>query len=205
MNIMMDAKDLYIGPYHPVQPRMKRDFSGYAKHYTRTQRPPKYYFIDFGLSRKYAVGEENPLEYPIFGGDKSVPEFQNNVDVPLNPFPTDVYYLGNVIREQFLEVSAHLRSSGLLLITIIKTKLGFEFLKPLVDDMVQDDPRKRPTMDVVVERFETIRQLSTWKLRSRVIDKEEGSFENIYRGAAHWSRRIGFIVKRVSAVPRPRE
>jgi hypothetical protein len=41
-------------------------------------------------------------------------------------------------------------------------------------------------MDVVVEGFKTIRQqLSTWKLRSRVIDKEESSFENIYRGAAH--------------------
>jgi hypothetical protein len=80
--------------------------------------------------------------------------------------------------------------------------MGFEFLKPLIDDMVQVDPYKRPTMETVVERFKTIRrQLSTWRLRSRVTDKDEGSFENLYRGAAHWGRRIGFIVKRVSAVP----
>ncbi|KAG2367123.1 hypothetical protein BDR07DRAFT_1351562 [Suillus spraguei] len=188
MNIMMDAKDLCAEPYHPVVLHMKRDFSGHVSHYTRTQHPPKYYFIDFGLSRRYDASEENPLEYPIFGGDKSVPEFQNKVDVPMNPFPTDVYYLGNVVREQFLN-----------------TKKGFEFLKPLVDDMVQDDPHKRPTMEVVVERFESIRQqLSTWKLRSRIISQDEGPFEHLYRGVTHWSRRIGFIVKRAPAVPRLR-
>lgn len=188
-NIMMDAKNMHAEPYHPVITFMKRDFSGHVGHYTRTQRPPKYYFIDFGLSRRYDASEENPLEYPIFGGDKSVPEFRDNVDVPMNPFPTDVYYLGNVVREQFLN-----------------SKKGFEFLKALVDDMVNDDPCKRPTMEVVVERFESIRQqLSTWKLRSRVISQDEGPFENLYHGVTHWSRRIGFIVKRAPAVPRLRE
>jgi len=81
--------------------------------------------------------------------------------------------------------------------------MGLEFLKPLVDDMVRDDPSKRPTMEQAVERFDSIRQyLSTWKLRSRVIDKDEGPFEHLYRGAAHWKRRIGFIAKRVPATPR---
>ncbi|KAG1767447.1 hypothetical protein EDD22DRAFT_967852 [Suillus occidentalis] len=40
MNIMMDAKDIYVEPYHPIKPHMKRDFSGNARHRTRTQRPP---------------------------------------------------------------------------------------------------------------------------------------------------------------------
>jgi serine/threonine protein kinase len=160
MNIMLDAKDIYAEPYHPVDPLMKRDFSGRVRHYTRTQRPPKYYFIDFGLSRRYDPREASPLEFPIFGGDKSVPEFQNNTDVPVNPFPTDVYYLGNVIKEEFMD-----------------TKMGFDFLKPLIDDMVQNDPKARPTMNVVVERFDLIRQqLSSWKLRSRVIARDEDIF-----------------------------
>lgn len=103
----MDAKDLYAEPYHPVDPLMNRDFSGHVRHHTRTQRPPKYYFIDFGLSRRYDPNEATPLEYPIFGGDKSVPEFQNNTNVPMNPFPTDVYYLGNVIKEEFMEVGVY--------------------------------------------------------------------------------------------------
>lgn len=104
---MMDAKDLYVEPYHPVDPHMKRDFRSYASHYTRTQRPPKYYFIDFGLSSQYDASDENPLEYPVLGGDKTVPEFQKDRNVRLNPFPTDIYYLGNVIREHFLNVSVH--------------------------------------------------------------------------------------------------
>jgi hypothetical protein len=95
----------------------------------------------------------------------------------------------SIVREQFLD-----------------SKKGFEFLKALVDDMVNDDPRKRPTMEVVVERFESIRQqLRTWKLRSRVISQDEGPFENLYHGVTHWSRRIGFIVKRAPAVPRLRD
>jgi hypothetical protein len=72
--------------------------------------------------------------------------------------------------------------------------------------MVQDDPNARPTMNVVVERFDLIRtQISTWKLRSRVRTKDEGLFETVYRGATHWKRRIGFIVKRAQAVPHLQE
>lgn len=68
--------------------------------------------------------------------------------------------------------------------------------------MVQDDPSKRPTMEQAVERFDSIRQrLSTWKLRSRVTTRDEGHFEHVYYGAAHWRRRIGFVVSRVSAFP----
>lgn len=69
--------------------------------------------------------------------------------------------------------------------------------------MVQNDPKARPTMNVVVERFDSIRQqLSSWKLRSRVIARDEDIFETVYRSATHWRRRIGFIVKRAPAVPR---
>jgi hypothetical protein len=102
LNVMMDATPLYPTPYHPCVPAMRRDFKGKVKHRTRTQHPVKYYFIDFGISRRYAP-DAVPLEDPIRGGDKTVPEFQNS-DEPQNPFPTDVYYLGNLIREDFTEV-----------------------------------------------------------------------------------------------------
>ncbi|KAJ6507345.1 hypothetical protein C8R47DRAFT_1209253 [Mycena vitilis] len=51
---------------------------------------------------------------------------------------------------------------------------GFEFMRPLVDDMVQDDPMKRPKIDsdetAIVARFAEMIQkgLSSWKLRSYV-------------------------------------
>lgn len=76
MNIMMNAKDFYIEPYHPVDPRMKRDFSGRVRHYTRTQRAPKYYFTDFGLSRQFDPREANPLEYPFLGATKRYQNFK---------------------------------------------------------------------------------------------------------------------------------
>jgi hypothetical protein len=103
LNIMMDANPLYSIPYHPVKTDMRRDFKGKAKHSTRTQQPVKYYLTDFGISRHYEP-DAIPLEDPIWGGDKTVPEFQKS-DEPCNPFPTDVYYLGNLIREDFLKVS----------------------------------------------------------------------------------------------------
>ncbi|KAJ7223890.1 hypothetical protein B0H12DRAFT_1030882, partial [Mycena haematopus] len=44
----------------------------------------------------------------------------------------------------------------------------------LVNDMVKDDPTKRPTADEVVVRFAEIQKgLSSWKLRSRVLGKRE--------------------------------
>jgi hypothetical protein len=103
LNIMMDANPLYPIPYHPCETDMRRDFKGRVKHKTRTQRPVKYYLTDFGISRRYEP-DNIPLEVPILGGDKTVPEFQMS-DEPRNPFPTDIYYLGNLIREDFLKVS----------------------------------------------------------------------------------------------------
>jgi hypothetical protein len=109
LNIMMDASELYPDGYHPLflQRRMTPDILHVAKHYSRTDRPPKYYLIDFGLSRRYDPADTSPREEPIWGGDKTVPEFQNSND-PVDPFPTDIYYLGNLVRKDFLQASVFL-------------------------------------------------------------------------------------------------
>ena len=105
LNVMLDAKPMYTVQWHPVAPLYNRNFTGRSKHYSRTERPPKYYYIDFGLSRKYNPDDGPPRELPIFGGDKSVPEFQDEgYNKPADPFATDVYYLGNLIRTTFLGV-----------------------------------------------------------------------------------------------------
>ena len=90
--------------FHPIMQRLKRDYSGIAKSHTRTARPTKYYIIDFGISRKYKPSDLPALEPIIHGGDKSVPEHQNAYG-SCDPFPTDVYYIGNTIREKILQVS----------------------------------------------------------------------------------------------------
>ena len=60
----------------------------------------------------------------------------------------------------------------------IRGRNGFEFMRPLIDDMVQDDPSKRPNIDEVVRRFEeSVRRLSVLKLRSRVVSKTDSSLK----------------------------
>ncbi len=40
-------------------------------------------------------------------------------------------------------------------------------MQPLISDMVQEDPRNRPTMDSVVSRFEEIRANLSWSTLRR--------------------------------------
>ncbi|KAJ6456372.1 hypothetical protein C8R45DRAFT_844991 [Mycena sanguinolenta] len=217
-NIMMDGSQMYPEGWHPRAPKKTRDFySGRAKFYTRTQRLSKYYLIDFGLSRRYETKNPPPLEPVILGGDKSVPEHRFTVDrndvpppstdediqnkvppKPCDPFPTDIYYLGNMIRLDFLEVRNPPRCSQM------KAKYGFEFMRALVDHMIAEDPAVRPTIDEVIQRFTVIRNnLSSWKLRSRVVTAD--TFPLPSRPLKHWYRRIGYILRRVPAVPSHKE
>ena len=104
LNIMMDASPLYTIPYHPIEQTKRRDVKGLAAaSYTRTQRPVKYYIIDFGLSVRYDTLDPPPVEIPVLGGDKTVPEFKDYRRLH-DPFPTDIYYLGNMMRECFIQV-----------------------------------------------------------------------------------------------------
>ncbi|KAL4064821.1 hypothetical protein V8B97DRAFT_2025923 [Scleroderma yunnanense] len=188
LNTMMDASKLYTDAFHPIHPIMKRDFSGFAHFKTRTTQPVKYYFIDFGLSRRYDPSIAQPLEVPIWGGDKEVPEFQNS-NRPCDPFPTDIFYIGNMIKKDFVEVCP----DG-----------GFEFMKDLLADMTQEDPSKRPNIDEVVARFETIRKsLTPLKLRSRVVDKQESTVGEAFRTVLHWARQLGYAARRLPAIPPP--
>jgi hypothetical protein len=100
---MMDPTNLYPQLYHPGSIDLTRDLSGPASHFTRTEKPPRYYLIDFGISSRYPGGR--PAEDDIIiPGDKSVPEHKGRA-LRCDPFATDVYLLGNAIRENFLNVS----------------------------------------------------------------------------------------------------
>src|SRR6266849_4459527 len=75
-------------------------FKRNAMGHTRTQRPPVYYLIDFGLSRRYI--SRDVTDEPLCGGDKSAPEHRSKRRC--NPFQTDIYYMGNLVRHEFMEV-----------------------------------------------------------------------------------------------------
>jgi serine/threonine protein kinase len=199
-NIMMDPTAMYPDMYHPAEIDRTYDYKGKAFHYTRTQRPPKYYIIDFGISCRYLPEQLPVMEYVILGGDKSPPEHQNDAE-QADPFPTDVYFLSNMIRTNFIEVRSstaiHYHDSQ-----CSQPKRGFQFIEPLVNDMTQTDPTKRPTMADVVTRFAKIRaSLSAWKLRSRVALRNEFFMATPFRAIPHWKRRLGYMFSGTHAIP----
>jgi hypothetical protein len=53
--------------------------------------------IPLHISRRYDPEDNAPLEPPILGGDKIVPEFMKDMNITRNPFQTDIYYAGNLI------------------------------------------------------------------------------------------------------------
>ena len=103
-NIMFDPRPMYPQMFHPRTPKKSLDYRGSSKHSTRTACPVRYYFIDFGLSRRYNPEDGPPRAHPIRGGDKAAPEFKAWNGELLDPFPTDVYYVGNAIQQLILEV-----------------------------------------------------------------------------------------------------
>lgn len=189
MNIMMDPQPMFPNLYHPRSPDLSHDLKRRPKQYSRTERPTRYFLIDFGISRQYSVDNPSPSELPIIGGDKTVPEFQDEgYDKASNPFPTDVYYLGNLIREHYL-----------------KEYIGLGFMDALVAEMTQTDPLKRPTMSEVVERFNKIRLgLSSGVLRRRIVSKEEGTMSRVFLNVKHALVSVGYMARRLNPVPEPK-
>lgn len=101
---MMDPRPTFPEMFHPGTISRSRDFKSYAKFHTRTSRPTKYLFIDFGLSQKFKPGQDRKVT-PIRGGDRIVPEFERHgIKKEFDPFPVDVFYLGNLVRRYFLKV-----------------------------------------------------------------------------------------------------
>jgi hypothetical protein len=75
-------------------------------------------------------------------------------------------------------------------------------MKPLVQDMVQAVPERRPAMDQVVKRFDKIRSsLSSRKLRSRVSPPDEVLVARLWRSIPHWLRQIEHIRRGLPAIP----
>ena len=205
LNIMLDPHEMYPQLYHFVATHSTRDNRKDASYYSRTRRPPKYYWTDFGLSRQYDPDNVNPLEEPIIGGDRTVPEFQEDPSIFRNPFHTDVYYLGNLIREDFLQasmfplgVSAHRSDSS-------QQYSNLGFMTPLIASMVKKDPDQRPTMEQAMRDLERIvSQLPWWKLRARLRRRKDDWSLDLVKDVQHIFRTAFYLVLFLPAVPIPR-
>lgn len=79
-----------------------------------------------------------------------------------------------------------------------------DFLAPLVRDMIQADPSKRPTIDEVVRRFdELLKGVRFWTLRSRPVPVDEEAVVGWYRNTRHAFRTIRYVLSRKPAIPVP--
>ncbi|KAI0043107.1 hypothetical protein FA95DRAFT_1590584 [Auriscalpium vulgare] len=185
LNIMLDPSRMYPNSFHPIKLDRKLNFRGKAKHFSRTLRPPRYFLIDFGLSKWYAPGVP-ARDDPVRGGDKSAPEHRDGFTL-CDPFPTDVYYLGNLLRQEFIQKYRE-----------------FDFLEALVAKMVREVPSERPPMDNVVEEIQRISdRLTEKKLRSRLVRRNEWAFLRLYLDAKHLLRTARYIASKVPAMAEP--
>ncbi|TRM61100.1 kinase-like domain-containing protein [Schizophyllum amplum] len=193
-NIMVDASNMYPRPFHPLDQTMRADWRGRARHFSRTERPVRYHLIDFGLSTDFEATEPPYLDYPVWGGYKTVPEFQGDgYYKQYDPFPTDVYYLGTWIRQDFLDGIFGGENNNLV---VTSKRLGLEFLRPLVNEMTREDPAARPSIDEVMDKFNAL-------LRSRVAKENDHPLYSMYLSVTHWCRRLKLVATRRPAIPCP--
>ena len=68
--------------------------------------------------------------------------------------------------------------------------------------MVQDDPSKRPTIGEVVARFDKVKKaLPWWKLRARLVRRDELALFSVPRAIGHAVRTMYYVMTLRSAVP----
>lgn len=117
---MMEWKDMFPKGFHPQKDLCTKDGNRSAPFFTRTQQPTRYIIIDFGMSSRYDPSDVSPHEVSLIGGDKTVPEFLKGQPYH-DPYKTDIYYVGNLIRTEFMQVRSSLLATYLLTLSFRDT------------------------------------------------------------------------------------
>ncbi|KAI9063419.1 hypothetical protein FKP32DRAFT_1572053 [Trametes sanguinea] len=137
-NVLMDASALFPEGFHPAAEWLSPDGSKPVTVLSRAAAPVRYYIIDFGISTWF-TSDAPRLVVGTDGLDQEPPELSKTT--PYDPFSLDVFLIGNIIRRRIYEVYSNL-----------------SMLEPLVDRMVDPDPRKRPTAAEAHRDFKAIRR-----------------------------------------------
>lgn len=181
-NVRMDAKALFPGVWpHPVIPSMNYcEPFGPIPNPDRTTAPVRYYFIDFDEAVQRP--EEWTGPFLVEGArciDPELPEL--HFHHPYDPFPVDVFLLGNMYKRSLLDVYNDL-----------------DVLLPLVDAMTAEDPLRRPTIAHARRVFEGIAQAITLpRRRSRLTRKDEPILQTVARHVATAASSTFRFVKRL--------
>jgi len=174
-----------------------RDFRTKARRFDRTQRPPRYYLIDFRWSRQYNT--RDALDLPPQG--KSAPE--NRLSRWCNPFRADIYFLGNLVRVHFMKVNLFGLVCFVAYLTFQEYN-GFGFMEGLVDSMMLEYPGTQPRIEEIIEEFSRIRgSLSADKLRSPITPRNDPSIISAFRYTSQAIRTIRYTISEKPAIPDP--
>ena len=175
-SMVYDPTECYPEGFHPVITKMNRQLSSEAFNYSRTEKPVTYYFADFRTAKRYRTGptprtthhrterrlrwadEVTVMDYPLRWKNNFAPEFMTP-ERKCDPFKVDIFLLGAEISKRFLEVcdrsiASRREEDGDADCTDIRQKYrGFEWLRPLIDDMCREDPTSRITAAEAYIRF----------------------------------------------------
>ncbi|KAJ6591915.1 hypothetical protein B0H10DRAFT_1829799 [Mycena sp. CBHHK59/15] len=207
-NIMLDPRHMYPTGFYTGNARYAHRTPGFAARaqvFTRTQRPSKYYWIDYGLApntrlRRAGPAAANDLVPYVRGGDKSIPETQEG-STEANPFKVDVYVMGNLIRKHLVEVGCG-PFSILRLSTAFQRYSGLQSLNPLVASMCQDRPQDRPTMATATRRLDDIlTQLSFLRLRSLTVRRKDLMWRFLQGLPPYIAHTVLYLLRGVPALP----
>lgn len=109
----MDGTPLYPHGHHPVRTSSTVDGIYNAHPLSRIDHPVRYYFIDFGISTRFALGEST-MVVGAKGREKELPELSRTVKY--NALQADIFILGNLYKHNLLEVRVIYSRSGSSLI-----------------------------------------------------------------------------------------
>ncbi|EIW62127.1 uncharacterized protein TRAVEDRAFT_27493 [Trametes versicolor FP-101664 SS1] len=152
-NVMMDATAMNPSGYHPLHWRMLPDTVTPAPTLPRSSVPVTYYLIDFGISTRFSPDDPSKLVVGTKGLETTVPEL--SATVPYDPFKTDIYILGALFRQEFLDKYSNVG-----------------MLAPLIASMTVKDPAARPDAAAALEAWRLMRKQTAaghrqWRAKGR--------------------------------------
>ncbi|KAJ6514169.1 hypothetical protein C8R47DRAFT_1032923 [Mycena vitilis] len=137
MNFVMDASKIVPGGWHFASPESTPNVKRSRRTRSRSTVKVQYCIIDFELSVFRCALETDPQ---VIGADKTVPEFKSGQ--PYDPYKLDIYQMGNMIKQEFIE-----------------KYLGLDILLPLVEKMTRTVPRERPTATEALAELQALKDI----------------------------------------------
>ncbi|KAL5632843.1 hypothetical protein ACGC1H_005704 [Rhizoctonia solani] len=178
-NIMMNGRVLYDEPFHPFY----QDFSLDRKRqiqarYLRSQRPIRYYYIDFGYAKWFRDPDQPRVAYGSRARERTPEQLGGGA---YDPFKADIYQLGAILRRDLIPQYSDLH-----------------FLLPLAREMTRHDPAGRPKLEqayrVMVSHF--IR-LPGWRIRWPILTRDAPRRRKYMTFVMGVSAEIVFLLRRL--------